>query len=171
MTGAALSAWPLGEGLSYGPPPGPAVATEACAWRGRVLKGEVHDENAAALGGAAGHAGLFGTVDGVLDHALAVLDGSGATPAMLDAIRNPANGDRTCGWDSRHPGWPGGDACSPGTIGHTGFTGTGLWIDFARGLAWTLLTNRVHPTRHGADAIFTLRLEVGEAVVRAFDAL
>lgn len=171
LTGAPLSAWPLGEGLGYGPAPGPVVATEACAWRGRVLKGEVHDENASALGGAAGHAGLFGTIDGVLDHALALLDRSGATPAMLDAMRTPANGQRTCGWDSRHPGWPGGDACSPGTIGHTGFTGTGLWIDFARGLAWTLLTNRVHPTRHGADAIFALRPAVGQAVIAAFDAL
>ena len=69
ITGQPLSAWPLGEGLSYGPPPGPAVATEFCHWRGRVLKGEVHDENCFALGGAGGHAGLFGTVAGVLDFA------------------------------------------------------------------------------------------------------
>lgn len=174
LTGAPLSAWPLGPGLSYGPPPGPAVATEACTWRGRVLKGEVHDENAFALagpgGGAAGHAGLFGTVDGVLDYAHRLLDGSGATTAMLAAIRTIVHETRTCGWDSRFAGWPGGDACAPGTIGHTGFTGTGLWVDFDRGLAWTLLTNRVHPTRHSAAAasIFALRPAVGEAVIAAF---
>ena len=169
ITGRPLSDWPLGPGLSYGPPPGPAVATERCPWRGRVLKGEVHDENCAALGGAAGHAGLFGTVDGVLDFAQGLLDGSGASPAMLAAIRTRANGDRTCGWDAAHSGWPGGDACSADTIGHTGFTGTGLWIDFARGVAWTLLTNRVHPGRHtpAAASIFTLRPETGAAVIAA----
>ncbi len=171
LTGAPLSARPLGAGLSYGPPPGPAAATEACAWRGRVLKGEVHDENAFALGGATGHAGLFGTVDGVLDVARGLLDGSGALPAILAAIRTIVHDTRTCGWDSAFPGWPGGNACSPGTIGHTGFTGTGLWVDFERGIAWTLLTNRVHPTRHGdaPASIFTVRPAVGEAVIAAFD--
>ena len=167
ITGEPLSAWPLGAGLSYGPPPGPAVATEFCHWRNRVLKGEVHDENCFALGGAAGNAGLFGTVAGVLDFVQGLLDGSGASPAMLDAIRTPQFEHRTCGWDSRYPGWPGGDACSPATIGHTGFTGTGLWVDFDHGVAWTLLTNRVHPTRHSeaAASIFALRPVTGDAVV------
>ncbi len=169
LTGRGLDAWPLPGGLSYGPPPGPAVATEACTWRGRVLRGEVHDENAAALGGAVGHAGLFGTVDGVLDAAQGLLDGSGASPAMLDAILARQHGHRTCGWERRFAGWPGGDACSDATIGHTGFTGTGLWIDMDRGLAWTLLTNRVHPTRHRDSGIFALRPTVGEAVIAAFD--
>ena len=169
ITGAPLSAWTLGPGLSFGPPPGAAVATEACTWRGRVLKGEVHDENAAALGGAAGHAGLFGTVDGVLDFAAALLDGSGASPAMLEAIRSRFNGDRTCGWERRFQGWHGGDLCSDEAIGHTGFTGTGLWIDFQRGLAWTLLTNRVHPTRHRDSGIFELRPAVGNAAIAAWD--
>jgi CubicO group peptidase (beta-lactamase class C family) len=168
ITGASLSAWPLGSGLAYGPPPGPAVATEACSWRGRVLKGEVHDENAAALGGEAGHAGLFGTVAGVLDFALGLLDGSGASPAMIEAIRTPVRDDRTCGWERRFDGWHGGAACSGDTIGHTGFTGTGLWLDFERGLAWTLLTNRVHPTRHRETGIVHLRRETGEAVVAAW---
>ena len=167
VSGAALSDWPLAPGLSYGPPPGPAVATERCGWRGRVLKGEVHDENAAALGGAAGHAGLFGTVAGVLDFAAGLLDGSGASPAMLEAIRTPFYEHRTCGWERRFPGWSGGAACSPETIGHTGFTGTGLWVDFERGVAWTLLTNRVHPTRHFDSGIFVLRPETGDAVIAA----
>jgi len=168
LTGAPLSAWPLGAGLSFGPPPGPAVATEHCQWRGRVMKGEVHDENCFAMGGQTGHAGLFGTVAGVLDFAVGLLDGSGASPAMIEAIRTPQHEHRTCGWERRFPGWSGGQACSAETIGHTGFTGTGLWIDFERGLAWTLLTNRVHPTRHRESGIFELRPVTGDAVIAAF---
>jgi CubicO group peptidase (beta-lactamase class C family) len=167
LTGAPLSAWPLGEGLSYGPPPGPAVATEACTWRGRVMKGEVHDENAWALGGTPGHTGLFGTVAGVLAFARGLLDGS-ASPFVLEAIRTRVHADRTCGWERRFAGWHGGDACSDETIGHTGFTGTGLWVDFERGLAWTLLTNRVHPTRHRETGILELRRATGDAVIAAF---
>jgi len=165
LTGRSLRDWPLGEGLSYGPPPGPAVATEACSWRGRVMKGEVHDENCFALGGATGHAGLFGTLAGVLDFAQGLLDGSGATPFMLHEIRTQHRDHRTCGWEKKFAGWHGGDACSAETIGHTGFTGTGLWIDFERGLAWTLLTNRVHPTRHRETGILELRQATGEAVI------
>jgi CubicO group peptidase (beta-lactamase class C family) len=167
ITGEPLSAWPLGEELTYGPPPGPAVATERCSWRGRVMKGEVHDENAWALGGAPGHAGLFGTVAGVLDYAVGLLDGN-ASPFLIDAIRTPVEAHRTCGWEKRFDGWSGGDACSGETIGHTGFTGTGLWVDFDRGLAWTLLTNRVHPTRHRETGIMDLRRATGEAVIAAF---
>ncbi len=164
LTGERLSAWPLGAGLSYGPPPGPAVATEHCQWRGRVLCGEVHDENAFALGGAAGHAGLFGTVGGALGFAQGLLDGSGATPAMLAAIQTRVRDNRTCGWERRFDDWHGGNGCSDTTIGHTGFTGTGLWVDFERGRAWTLLTNRVHPTRHTDSGIAGLRVAVGSLV-------
>lgn len=170
ISGAPLSKWPLGPGLSFGPPPGPAVATEACPWRGRVLKGEVHDENAYALGGAPGHAGLFGTVAGVLGFAAGLLDGTGASPFVLEAIRTPVHEHRTCGWERRFDGWSGGDSCSDGTIGHTGFTGTGLWVDFDRGLAWTLLTNRVHPSRRRETGIMDLRRSTGDALIVAWDA-
>lgn len=168
IIGGTLSGPMLGKGFGFGPPPGPAVSTEHCAWRGRVLRGEVHDENAAALGGAAGHAGLFGTVAGVLDFAWGLLDGSGILPETMEAIRTRVHADRTCGWEARFDGWHGGDSCSPATIGHTGFTGTGLWIDFDRGLAWTLLTNRVHPTRHRESGIAELRRATGEAVIEAW---
>ena len=124
-----------------------------------MLRGEVHDENAFAMGGAAGHAGLFGTIDGVLDFALNLLQ-RGAPPA----IRARQSPTRTVGWEARHDGWSGGDACSDATIGHTGFTGTGLWIDFSRGVAWSLLTNRVHPSRHRESGIMTLRRRVGTLV-------
>jgi CubicO group peptidase (beta-lactamase class C family) len=171
ITGQSLREWPQGRGLIYGPPPGRAVATEHCRWRGRVMRGEVHDENAFSLGGAAGHAGLFGTVDGVLEFAQGLLDGSGASPFVRDAIRTPHGEERTLGWERHYRGWQGGEACSESTIGHTGFTGTGLWIDFERGLAWTILTNRVHPTRHIDNGIFELRPEASDALIAAFDAI
>ncbi len=169
LTGAPLSAWPLGDGLGFGPPPGPAVATEGCSWRGRVMQGEVHDENAFALGGAPGHAGLFGTIDGVLGFARALLNGALLSPAMMAEVRTADERHRSCGWERAFPGWHGGGACSADTIGHTGFTGTGLWIDFERGLGWALLTNRVHPTRHFDSGIAALRPAVGERLIRAWD--
>ncbi|MGA9868334.1 MAG: serine hydrolase [Acetobacteraceae bacterium] len=164
-----LTGHPLGEqivpdGFSFHPDPAVCAATERCTWRGRVLRGEVHDENAFALGGAAGHAGLFATIDGVLDAALELLGGS--EPALA-AIRTRHSPTRTLGWEARHAGWSGGDACSEATIGHTGFTGTGLWIDFNRGVAWALLTNRVHPTRHRDSGIHALRRRVGELLAGA----
>jgi CubicO group peptidase (beta-lactamase class C family) len=99
-----------------------------------------------------------------------MLDGSILSPAMLAQTRTAQLGHRTCGWERAFASWSGGDACSTATIGHTGFTGTGLWIDFERGLAWTLLTNRVHPTRHADSGIFTLRPAVGDALIAAWDA-
>ena len=164
LTGCALTRQPLPAGLSFRPDPGDTAATERCTWRGRVLRGEVHDENAFALGGAAGHAGLFGSVDGVLDAAHDML--AGLRPG-LSGIRQRQSATRTLGWEARHAGWSGGDACSDATIGHTGFTGTGLWIDFDRGVAWTLLTNRVHPSRHRETGIAALRRRVGDLVARA----
>ena len=169
MTGAPLIEQPLPEGLTFRPNPTRCASTERCTWRGRVIRGEVHDENAFALGGASGHAGLFGTIDGVLDFALSLLDGSGLSPESLSAIRTRESEKRTVGWEGFYPGWHGGDACSAGTIGHTGFTGTGLWVDFERGLAWSLLTNRVHPSRHADSGILPLRRATGERVIAAFD--
>jgi CubicO group peptidase (beta-lactamase class C family) len=162
LTGRSLLDQTLRAGLSFRPDPENTAATERCAWRGRMLRGEVHDENAFALGGAAGHAGLFGTVDGVLDAAQEMLNGR--TPGVA-GMRTRQSATRTLGWEARHEGWSGGDACSEDTIGHTGFTGTGLWIDFRRGFAWTLLTNRVHPTRHRDTGITSLRRRVGDLIV------
>jgi CubicO group peptidase (beta-lactamase class C family) len=169
LTGRPLIEQPLPPGLTFRPDPGRCAATERCTWRGRVIRGEVHDENAFALGGASGHAGLFGTLDGVLDFALSLLDGTALAQASLAAIGARQSETRTVGWEARYPGWSGGEACSQDTIGHTGFTGTGLWIDFARGLAWSLLTNRVHPTRHRDTGIVELRRGTGERVIAAFD--
>jgi CubicO group peptidase (beta-lactamase class C family) len=150
--------------FSFGAPSHLSAATERCTWRGRVIRGTVHDENAHALGGAAGHAGLFGTADGLLDFAAALLDGTLLRTGTLADMRRRESPTRGLGWEIAYPGWSGGDRCSPGTIGHTGFTGTGLWIDFPAHRAWTLLTNRVHPTRHVDSGIVALRRAVGEAL-------
>ncbi len=158
LTGRALPDQPLPAGFSFRPDPAICAATENCTWRGRVMRGQVHDENAYAMGGAAGHAGLFGTAAGLLDFASGLL----AAPARLALLATPHSPTRGLGWEIAHTGWSGGDACPAGTIGHTGFTGTGLWINPAEGRAWTLLTNRVHPTRHFDSGIVALRRAVGE---------
>jgi CubicO group peptidase (beta-lactamase class C family) len=148
-----------GAGFAWSADPAKAAATEDDPWRGRVVCGEAHDENCYALQGS-GHAGLFGTVTAVLDRAADLLAGGSA----VDLMRTPVSARRTHGWERPYEGWSGGDHCSPATIGHTGFTGTGLWVDFARGRAWTLLTNRVHPARHFDSGIVELRRAVGDIV-------
>ena len=150
-----------GAGFAWSADPAEAAATEDDTWRHRVLVGEVHDDNCSALQGA-GHAGLFGTAAAILDFAAACLADTG--PDAL--IRTPLSPRRTHGWERPHEGWSGGEHCSSATIGHTGFTGTGLWLDFARGEAWTLLTNRIHPTRHFDSGIVALRRAVGDAMTR-----
>ena len=159
LEGKSIREMDAGSGFAWSADPTETAATEHCAWRNRVLSGEVHDENCAALQGS-GHAGLFGTADSVLDFAHAVLRDTGPDAP----IRTPLSARRTHGWERPYEGWSGGEHCTPETIGHTGFTGTGLWIDFARGRAWTLLTNRVHPSRHADSGILGLRRAVGDLV-------
>lgn len=163
LAGARIRDLDAGEGFAWSADPSTAAATEYCPWRRRMLVGTVHDENAAALQGA-GHAGLFGTAASVLGFARGLLDGTAATPEAIALMRTPLGPTRTYGWEHPYPGWSGGDACSPATIGHTGFTGTGLWIDFDARRAWTLLTNRVHPTRWSDSRVPELRRLVGQAL-------
>ncbi|TCV74261.1 CubicO group peptidase (beta-lactamase class C family) [Neorhizobium sp. R1-B] len=163
LTGKRIRDLDPGQGFAFSAKPDISAATENCTWRQRVLSGEVHDENCAALQGSA-HAGLFGTVNSVLDFAEGLLDGTGASKHSIALMRTPLSDKRTHGWEHPYQNWSGGHACSPGTIGHTGFTGTGLWIDFHRGRAWTLLTNRVHPTRHADSGIVQLRQTVGDLI-------
>jgi CubicO group peptidase (beta-lactamase class C family) len=150
--------------FAVSPGPARAAATERCTWRGRVMRGEVHDENAYALGGLAGHAGLFGSAAAVLDFARALLAEEVLRPATVAEMLRAEGHPHGLGWQVRHEGWSGGSLCSPDTIGHTGFTGTALWIDLERGHAWTLLTNRVHPSRHVETGIQALRRSVSNAV-------
>ena len=134
-------------------------------WRWRLLLGEVHDENAAALGGVAAHAGLFGTrcsrrclravVDGS-DRALADRGG-------LHAQGTVPGSSRAIGWDTMLPTSSCGTQMSPTAVGHTGFTGTSLWIDAARDRYVVCLSNRVHPRRDG-DAMARVRPAIHNAV-------
>jgi CubicO group peptidase (beta-lactamase class C family) len=147
--------------------------TEFDPWRDRLLVGEVHDENAAALDGVAGHAGLFGTVGDVASFARAVLQtfttGSRqlADPEVMRmfASRSAVPGSsRALGWDTMLPTSSCGARLSPRAIGHTGFTGTSLWIDPEQDLYVAFLTNRVYPTRSN-EGIRGIRPRLHDAVV------
>ena len=154
------------------------AATENDPWRGRRLIGEVHDENCWALGGAAGHAGLFGTAEAVGDFARAVLAGLDGTDVRLadaETIRlfvtraGPSTGSRALGWDTMLPTSSCGTKMSASAFGHTGFTGTTLWIDPERDVYVVFLTNRVNPTRENT-AIQQIRPALHDAVMGALGA-
>ena len=166
--------------LPHDAPPTPEVLagiapTELCRWRGRRIVGEVHDENAFRLGGVAGHAGLFSTAEEIAAFGQCYLDEgapllTAATVREMRRLQTPGLGvDRGLGfllWSadpqaSSHP-------YSPSTFGHTGFTGTSLWIDPERELVVALLTNEVYNGRHDRR-IGELRLAVHRAVVEAVD--
>lgn len=169
LTGQSLAALAEEAGFAVTPGPSLAVATEACSWRGRVIKGEVHDENAFALGGIAGHAGLFGTLDAVLNRAEALVFGAALPPAARAAMLEKQTDDRALGWQVRHLNWSGGGLSSARSVGHTGFTGTGVWADPERGITWALLGNRVHPTRHtDVRAHHQFRQRIGNLVQGIF---
>jgi CubicO group peptidase (beta-lactamase class C family) len=153
-----------------------AAPTELDLWRGRLLQGEVHDENAWALGGAAGHAGLFGTAAAVGTFARAILRGllGGDSFVSADTLRRftqksgVPGSSRALAWDTMLPTSSCGQRMSPRAIGHTGFTGTSLWIDPARNLYIVLLTNRVHPTRDN-NQIQAFRRRLHDEIVATFD--
>lgn len=169
----------------------PRIApTERDSWRGRVLVGEVHDENAFALEGVAPHAGLFSTAGDLSRFAQALLNGgvldgrrvvSEATLTLFTRRAGQKGSTRALGWDTpadetgarsstpRQPGYStAGSLLSARSFGHTGFTGTSMWIDPERDLFVILLTNRVHPTRENR-AISRVRPRLADAVVRALD--
>ena len=167
-----------GEELVFRPPPkwrARIAPTEFDKWRGRLLVGEVHDENCFALGGVAGHAGLFGTAAAVgafARHFLQVMNGR-AGEFSLESIREftTRRGDvpgssRALGWDTMLPTSSCGTRMSARAVGHTGFTGTSLWLDPEAGCYVVLLTNRVHPTRDG-DGIVQVRAAFHDAVMEA----
>ncbi|MEI8188681.1 MAG: serine hydrolase domain-containing protein [candidate division NC10 bacterium] len=132
------------------------AATERCPWRGRVLIGEVHDENSYAMGGVSGHAGLFGTIRDVATMADVWLDSflhsggffeQGLATQFWQKSEVPGS-TRALGFDTPSPrASQAGGLFGPRTVGQLGFTGTSLWIDPDRELIVVLLTNRGHPTR------------------------
>lgn len=164
LTGRALEDQPLPPGFTWRPDPARCAATEFCTWRGRVMRGEAHDENAFAFGGPCGHAGLFGTADALLDFGLAMLERRALSAASIEAILTPQAATRLLGWERPHAGWHGGEGWSTRTMGHTGFTGVALYVDDTRGRVATLLTNRVHPSRHADSGILALRRATCDAI-------
>jgi CubicO group peptidase (beta-lactamase class C family) len=145
--------------------------TEFDKWRGRLLRGEVHDENAAALGGVAAHAGLFGTAAAVGAFARTILRTFGeptqlGTPEAMKIFSSRTGvpgSSRALGWDTALPTSSSGARMSARAIGHTGFTGTSLWIDPERDMYAVLLTNRVHPTREN-EKLLPLRSRFHDAL-------
>jgi CubicO group peptidase (beta-lactamase class C family) len=144
-------------------------------WRKRLVLGTVHDENAAALGGVSGHAGLFSTASDLAVFVQMLLNGGTyggvryLSQKTVETFTRPAapGQDRVLGWDLKSPeGSSAGSLFSPSSFGHTGFTGTSIWVDPERSLFVILLTNRVYPTRANLR-IARVRPVVHDAVINA----
>ena len=154
------------------------AATENCPWRERILWGEVHDPNASAMGGVAGHAGLFSSADDVLRFGQLFLDAYHGRNESLppERVREfcekqhmPESSDWALGWDTPTKGASSsGQYFSEKSVGHLGFTGTSLWIDLERELIVVMLTNRIHQVAKRSR--FDLRPTVHDAIVEAFTA-
>ena len=152
------------------------AATEQCGWRERVLWGEVHDPNAWAMGGVAGHAGLFSTAREVLRFGQEMLAADRGASALFPAevarefFRRQEiapESDWALGWDTPTRGQStSGEHFSAHSIGHTGFTGTSLWVDLERGMVIVLLSNRIHLVAKRSR--FELRPLVHDLVWEAF---
>lgn len=149
--------------------------TEVAPPRGYPLQGEVHDENAFALGGVAGHAGLFSTAADLSVFAQMMLNGGeyGGTRLFADStvalFTKRAAGTRALGWDTCGGSGSCGSYLGEDAYGHTGFTGTSLWIDPDRDMFVVLLTNRVHEARakRPAKVIADVRADLADAAALA----
>jgi CubicO group peptidase (beta-lactamase class C family) len=149
------------------------AATEYCPWRQRVLYGEVHDENCYAMGGVAGHAGLFSTSEDIYLLVKKLLDCYRGKDDWIPPPRIrefftrqhlPKSSTWALGWDTPSSlGSTSGRYFSEESVGHTGFTGTSIWIDLKRDLVVILLSNRVHPSRNN-QRFAKLRPEVHNMV-------
>jgi beta-N-acetylhexosaminidase len=142
--------------------------------RHRLVQGEVHDENAFAIGGVSGHAGLFSTAPDLAAFCQMLLNGGvyvhqrilrRATIAQFTTPQQLSGGTRTLGWAVPTEGGSSGHYFSAHGFGHTGFTGTSIWIDPDRQLFVVFLTNRVHPTRENTK-IQKVRVELHDAVLQ-----
>ena len=149
--------------------------TERDPWRGRLVHGEVHDENAYALGGISGHAGLFSTAHDLSRLAQAYLNGGeidgarfvkASTIRQFTTVQDSAFSSRALGWDTPSARSSAGHFIERPAFGHTGFTGTSLWIAPQHDLYVLLLTNRVNPTREH-NGIGRVRVQVADAAMRA----
>ncbi|MCC6243604.1 MAG: beta-lactamase family protein [Gemmatimonadaceae bacterium] len=151
--------------------------TEQDPWRQRHVRGEVHDENAARLDGVAGHAGLFSTGRDLVRFARMYL-GKGAidgvqffdpsTVSAITTVQNPSLSSRAIGWEKPNGTNSAGQKLTSSAFGHTGFTGTSLWMDPDQGIFVLLLTNRVNPTRENRK-IGSVRTALADAVVQGWN--
>jgi len=173
---------PLGMTSTMFKPPrrllGRIAPTERDPWRGRLVHGEVHDENAYFLGGVSGHAGLFSTAADLSRFARMYLQGGqldGArivTQAAIDTftrVQDSVLSNRALGWEVPNGSNSAGHELSHRAFGHTGFTGTSIWIDPARDLFIVLLSNRVDPTRDN-PRLGPVRVQLADAVASVVDA-
>lgn len=165
---------PLNLNLKFCPDPTekPSIAPTVIdsVWRRRVIQGEVNDENASAMGGVAGHAGVFGDAFSVARFAACLLRGGEGIfkPETVRLFTTRGTGQRTPGWDVPTAPSQSGTRFSPRSFGHLGYTGTSLWCDPERALSVTLLTNRTWPD--GANqAIKIVRPTVHDTVVEALE--
>jgi CubicO group peptidase (beta-lactamase class C family) len=142
---------------------------------GTIIRGTVHDENAWKLGGVSGHAGLFSTAPDLARFASWLLEQgwgrAGRLPPSLvrEFTRRQdlvPGSSRALGWDTPSEGSSAGARLSASAFGHTGFTGTSIWLDPEKELFVILLTNRVHPTRENSR-IVRVRPRVADLVVDA----
>lgn len=165
---------PLGmHATGYLPQPtAPVAATEDCGWRNRLLEGVVHDENAFRFDGVAGHAGLFGTAADLATYAQAWLSWDprlGREAVLRESTAQhvaTASLRRGLGWLLKgQDSFAGAQATAAG-FGHTGFTGTSLWIEPTAERFAVLLTNRVHPSRHRGAHMHALRRSFHDAVAQ-----
>ncbi|MGI8547507.1 MAG: serine hydrolase domain-containing protein [Gemmatimonadaceae bacterium] len=149
--------------------------TEIAPPRGYPIQGEVHDENAFAMGGVAGHAGIFSSASDLSVFAQMMLNGGeyngvrilAESTVMMFTTR--AAGHRALGWDTPTGSYGSGYYLSGDAFGHTGFTGTSMWIDPDRGMFIILLTNRVHAARalHPLQVIADVRSDLSDAATLA----
>ena len=152
------------------------AATERCPWRNRILWAEVHDPNASAMGGVAGHAGLFAPVDDVMRFGQMWIDAWHGRDSILptELARQfctrqhlPDKSDWALGWDTPTEGTSSsGSLFSENSVGHLGFTGTSLWIDLEREAVVVMLTNRVHLVAKRSR--FDLRPTIHDYIIDAF---
>lgn len=160
------------------PVPEMFAPTSVCALRKRLLVGEVEDENAFAMGGVAGHAGLFAPVREVdrIAHELIRCYAGRSDFIPQKIVREFWTRDKTVqgstwalGWDSPSPEYSSsGRHFSPEAVGHLGFTGTSIWIEPAREIAVSILTNRVHPKRDN-QAIRDFRPKIHDLMMEALE--
>jgi serine-type D-Ala-D-Ala carboxypeptidase len=154
---------------------GRIAPTEITPPRGYPIRGEVHDENAYALGGVAGHAGIFSTASDLSIFAQMLLNGGtyNGTRIIADStvqlFTRRSSGTRALGWDTCAGQYGCGTHMSANAYGHTGFTGTSLWIDPDRDMFVVLLTNRVHAAkaRRPAKVISDVRADLADAAALA----